>query len=68
MLLRLRDHIAMMSQNPYIFNSTVLYNVKYANLGATDEEIYEACRKAGIHETIISRKGGYNTLMGEDGQ
>ncbi|KAB5515647.1 hypothetical protein GE09DRAFT_1263105 [Coniochaeta sp. 2T2.1] len=60
----LHEHIAMMPQNPYIFNRTVAYNVKYANLEATEQEMYEACRKAGIHETIMARKDG-NVSGGE---
>ncbi|KAK4206462.1 hypothetical protein QBC37DRAFT_407098 [Rhypophila decipiens] len=37
-------------------DSTVAYNVRYTNLDATDEEMHEACCKAGIHETIMARK------------
>jgi ABC-type multidrug transport system fused ATPase/permease subunit len=58
----------MMPQNPYIFNRTVAYNVRYSNLDATDEEMYEACRKAGIHKIIMARKDGYETWMGDNGQ
>jgi len=58
----------MMSQNPYIFNRTVVYNVRYTNLDATDEEMHEACRKASIHNTIMAREDGYETLMGDNGQ
>ncbi|KAJ9129929.1 hypothetical protein NKR23_g12413 [Pleurostoma richardsiae] len=63
----LHKHIAMMAQNPYIFNSTVAYNVKYANPDATEQEMCEACRKAGIHETIMARESGYETMLGENG-
>lgn len=58
----------MMPQNPYIFNTTVAYNVKYTNPDATREEMYEACRKAGIHDTIIAREDRYETSMGDNGQ
>jgi ABC-type multidrug transport system fused ATPase/permease subunit len=58
----------MMPQNPYIFNSTIMNNLRYAKLDATDEEIYEACRKVGIHETIMARSGQYNAPTGENGQ
>ncbi|KAM7197985.1 hypothetical protein V8F33_005252 [Rhypophila sp. PSN 637] len=61
-------HITIMTQTPYIFNTTVAENVRYANLEATDEEMYEACRKAGIHKTIMARKGRYETLMGNNGE
>ncbi|KAK0702673.1 mitochondrial ATP-binding cassette sub-family B member 6 [Lasiosphaeris hirsuta] len=64
----LHENIAMMPQNPYIFNRTVTYNVRYTNPDATDEEMYEACRKAGIHKTIMARKDGYETSMGDNGQ
>jgi ABC-type multidrug transport system fused ATPase/permease subunit len=58
----------MMPQNPYIFNRTVKYNVRYTDLDATDEGMHEACRKAGIHKTIMARKYGYETLTGDNGQ
>lgn len=57
----------MMSQEPYIFNDTVMYNVRYPRPIATDEECHEACRKAGIHDIIMARKGGYQARTGENG-
>ncbi|KAK4220550.1 hypothetical protein QBC38DRAFT_188851 [Podospora fimiseda] len=60
--------MTMMPQDGYMFNNTVEANVKYANPGATDQEMHEACGKAGIHETTISRKQGYQTLVGENGR
>lgn len=50
----LRDVIAVVPQDPTLFNDTIMNNVKYAKLNATDEEVYEACKSAAIHEKIMS--------------
>lgn len=65
---RLHENVGMMPQNAYIFNRTIMENMKYARLDATDGEVHEACRKAGIHETIMARSGQYNAPMGENGE
>ena len=41
-----------MPQTPILFDDTIINNVRYARLSATDEEVYEACRAASIHEQI----------------
>ncbi|KAI7651519.1 hypothetical protein KC318_g15633, partial [Hortaea werneckii] len=43
------------------------YNLKYARQSATDEEVYEACRAASIHEKILGFPDGYDTKVGERG-
>lgn len=44
-----------------------MYNLKYANHDATDEEVYEACRAASIHDIIMGFSDGYATMVGERG-
>ncbi|KAF3399903.1 Heavy metal tolerance protein [Penicillium rolfsii] len=44
-----------------------MYNLKYANQSATNEEVYEACRVAGIHDKIMAFPDGYNSLVGDLG-
>jgi ABC-type transport system involved in Fe-S cluster assembly fused permease/ATPase subunit len=44
-----------------------MYNLKYANPNATDEDVYDACRAASIHDKITSFPDGYNTKVGERG-
>jgi ABC-type multidrug transport system ATPase subunit len=50
-----------------MFNESVMYNLKYANQSATDEEVYAACRAAAIHDRIITFPDGYETKVGERG-
>jgi ABC-type transport system involved in Fe-S cluster assembly fused permease/ATPase subunit len=44
-----------------------MYNLKYANQNASDEDVYEACRAASIHDKILAFPDGYNTKVGERG-
>ena len=50
-----------------LFNDTILYNIRYGDLEATDEEVIEAAKKAKIHDTIMSFPQGYDTVVGERG-
>ena len=44
-----------------------MYNLKYANQSATDEEVFAACRAAAIHDRILAFPDGYETKVGERG-
>jgi len=63
----LRDSFGMVPQDPALFNMSVLENVRYARLDATDTEIYEACQAAAIHNKILSFPDGYRSTVGERG-
>lgn len=64
----LRRHIGVVPQDTILFNETLMWNLRYANQEATDEDVYEACRAASIHDKIISSfPDGYNTKVGERG-
>lgn len=63
----LRDALGVVPQDPSLFNDSILENVRYARLNATDEEVYEACKAASIHEKIITFPDGYKTKVGERG-
>ncbi|KAJ5698879.1 hypothetical protein N7462_000884 [Penicillium macrosclerotiorum] len=63
----LRKHIGVVPQDTVLFNETLMYNLKYANQSATDEDVYEACRAASIHDKILGFPDGYNTKVGERG-
>ena len=63
----IRENISIVSQEPYIFNLTIKDNIRLVNPTASDEEIIEVCKKAQIHEFIISREDGYDTYIGENG-
>ncbi|MCH5343435.1 MAG: ABC transporter ATP-binding protein [Acetatifactor sp.] len=62
-----REQIALVSQNVFLFPATVEENVSYGNRSATHEEIVEACKKAEIHDFIMTLPEGYQTLVGERG-
>ena len=63
----LRSNISLITQNPYIFNFTVLENLKIANPNLTKEEIIEACKKAEIYDKISELEKGFDTIVGEGG-
>jgi len=63
----LRRHIGVVPQDTVLFNETLMYNLKYANPEATDDDVYEACRAASIHDKILGFPDGYNTKVGERG-
>ena len=63
----LREQIGVVTQESYLFNGTILENLRYAKDDATMEEIEEACRIANIHEFISSQPDGYNTEVGNRG-
>ena len=63
----LRQSIGMVPQSPILFDDTVMNNIRYARLTATDEEVYSACRAAAMHEQIMGFTEGYETRVGERG-
>lgn len=63
----LRAHIGVVPQSPVLFNDSIMDNVRYARLDATDEEVYDACKAAAIHDQILGFSEGYNTRVGERG-
>lgn len=63
----LRNAIGMVPQDPLLFNATIMVNLRYARLSATDEEIYQACQAAAIHDRILTFPDGYQTRTGEHG-
>jgi len=60
----LREHIGIVNQEPSLFNISIKDNIRYGKEEATDEEIYEAAKKANIHNFIVSLPEGYDTLVG----
>jgi len=63
----LRRHIGVVPQDTVLFNETLMYNLKYANQDASDEDVYNACRAASIHDKIMAFPDKYNTKVGERG-
>ena len=63
----LRDNMAYITQQTYIFNETIEENIRLARRDTTLEEIMEAAKKASIHDFILSLPQGYQTKMTELG-
>ena len=63
----LRSHIGIVQQDVFLFNGTIYENILYGRLDATVEEVYDAARRANIHEYVMSLPDGYNTQIGERG-
>lgn len=63
----LRRQIALIPQDPSLFNRTIMENIRYGNLKASDEEVYEAARKAYCHDFIKALPKGYDSKVGERG-
>lgn len=63
----LRRCIGVVPQDTVLFNETLMYNLKYANPSASDDDVYEACRAASIHDKILSFPDGYESKVGERG-
>ena len=59
--------ISMVQQEVFLFNTSILENIRLGNCEATDEEIIEAAKKARIHDFVISLPNGYKTIVGEKG-
>lgn len=63
----LRKHIGLVQQDVYLFAGTVLDNIRYGNLEATEDEIIMAAKKANAHEFIMSLPNRYTTDIGQRG-
>lgn len=63
----LLKNISMVFQRVYLFNDTILNNIKFAKPEATMEEVIEVCKKARCHDFIMELENGYDTLVGEAG-
>jgi subfamily B ATP-binding cassette protein MsbA len=66
-LASLRAHIALVTQEPFLFDDTVRANIAYARPGAGQVEIEAAARAAAAHDFIADMPEGYDTLVGEAG-
>lgn len=66
-LASLRKFIGVVPQDPDLFNDTIMKNVRYSRLEATDEEVIAACKAAAVHDKIMTFTNGYETKVGEKG-
>ena len=63
----IRSHIAMVLQDTHLFTGTVMENIRYGRLDATDEEIIEAAKSVSAHHFIVRLSDGYQTMIEGDG-
>ena len=63
----LRQNIAMVLQDTHLFTGTVMENIRYGRLDATDEEVIEAAKTASAHSFITRLPHGYQTMLEGDG-
>jgi subfamily B ATP-binding cassette protein MsbA len=66
-LASLLDKIAVVTQDPFLFNDTIRENIRYGRLDATDAEIEAAAKAAKIHDDIVAMPQGYLSNVGERG-
>lgn len=63
----LRRNIGVVPQDTPLFHSDIMHNVRYGRLDATDEEVFDAARRANVHDTVMRLPDGYRTTVGERG-
>jgi len=63
----LRSKIGVMLQDPFMFSGTVMDNIRYGKLDATDEEVVEVAKAVYAHDFIMEMEDGYQTLVNERG-
>ena len=66
-LFSLHQNISLISQEPCLFNRSIMDNLKFANPKATTEDIIKACKLAHIHNVIEKMPLGYDSIIGERG-
>jgi ATP-binding cassette subfamily B protein len=63
----LMNQISYVSQDNFLFNTTIMENIRYGKPGASDTEIIEMAKLAQCHEFIMEMQGGYGTVVGSSG-
>lgn len=63
----LYDSLGVVSQDTFLFNSTIEENIRFGGVDATHEEVVEAAKKAHLHDFILSLPAEYNTIVGSRG-
>lgn len=63
----IRRNIGIVQQDVFLFVGTIKENILYGRPDATDEEVYEAAKRANIHDYIMTLENGYDTEIGERG-
>ena len=62
----IRGLFGMVLQDTWLFNGTIMENIRYGRLEATDDEVIEACKMAHVHHFIQTLPDGYNMILNEE--
>ena len=63
----LHNHLGIMLQDSFLFSGSIMENIRYGKLDATDEQVIEAAKAVCAHEFIMEFPDGYNTIINEGG-
>jgi ATP-binding cassette, subfamily B, bacterial MsbA len=63
----LRNQIGIVTQDTFLFHDSILNNIRYGRLNATEEEVIVAAKSAFAHDFIVQQPNGYNTVIGDKG-
>jgi ATP-binding cassette subfamily B protein len=64
---QLRRQIGIVPQDPFLFNASILENIRYGRPEATFDDVLRSARAANAHEFILDKEDGYDTMIGEKG-
>ena len=59
--------VSYVSQSNYLFNISIMENIRIGNPNASDNDVIEICKKCGVHDFIMNLENGYNTIVGDSG-
>ena len=62
----LREHVAVVSQNPNLFDATISENIAYGDKAISEVDVRQAAKAAHVHDFIMSLPRGYDTMVGEN--
>ena len=63
----LTSHVSIVNQEPFVFSDTIANNLRIVKPGASDGELFAACRKANIYQEILQMKDGFDTVLTDNG-
>lgn len=65
-LYEIRKNISLVSQDTFLFHGSIFENISYGKIGATLDEVIDACKNANIHDSIMNMTDGYDTIVNGD--
>jgi ABC-type multidrug transport system fused ATPase/permease subunit len=63
----LRNQIGVVNQDAFLFHDTIRENIRYGRLDASEADIMDAARRAHVHDFVMEKKDGYDTIVGDAG-